>query len=77
MELSKSQTNDEELKKVLEDNTSLKIKRIEIPATQLEIFCDISTGKARPYLTPSFRKIVFDAMHNISHPGVAKTRLIS
>ena len=37
-ELSKSQTNDEGLRKVLEDSTSLKIKKIKIPGTQLEIF---------------------------------------
>lgn len=76
--LSESQVNDTELKSFLENDSSLEIKKIEIPGTQLEIFCDLSTGKARPFLTPPFRKSAFDTMHNIIHPGAAKTtKLIS
>lgn len=72
-ELSESQTDDVELKTFLEKDSNLKIEKVEIPGTQLEIFCDLSTGKARPFLTQPFRKIAFDSMHNISHPGAAKT----
>ncbi|XP_046806629.1 uncharacterized protein LOC124419853 [Lucilia cuprina] len=75
-ELSESQVNDEELKEFLEDDSNLKIKEIEIPGTQLVIFCDVSTGRARPFLTPPYRRIAFDSMHNISHPGVARTTKI-
>lgn len=76
--LAKSQETDEELRDILRQGCSLRISKILIPGTNLSISCDVSTGKPRPYLTPSFRRSVFDKLHNLSHPGArATTRLIT
>ena len=43
-----------------------------------ELLCDISTGRARAIVPPDFRRSVFEAVHNLSHPGAKATvRLVS
>ncbi|GFT30200.1 putative gag-pol protein [Nephila pilipes] len=42
-----------------------------------DIFYDSSTKKKRPYIPESFRKIVFNSVHNLAHPGIkATTKLL-
>ena len=36
--------------------------------------CDTSTGKHRPIVPPAMRRLVFDSLHSMSHPGIAATR---
>lgn len=67
--LVESQEEDEELKKIIEENSSLRIKRVPIPGSSLTVFCDTSTGKPRPFITHPFRRRVFEQLHNLSHPG--------
>ena len=38
------------------------------------IYCNISDKQVRPYIPQEFRKLVFDTVHNISHPGIRATR---
>ncbi|XP_047990749.1 uncharacterized protein LOC125229853 [Leguminivora glycinivorella] len=71
--LAKSQLEDQELADLRQGNSSLQLSRVAIPGTDISILCDVSTGKPRPYLTPSFRRAVFDKLHNLSHPGVRPT----
>ena len=37
-------------------------------------YCDTSTGIPRPFVPANLRRIVFDALHSLSHPGVRATR---
>jgi cleavage and polyadenylation specificity factor subunit 1 len=42
------------------------------------LWCDVSRGPPRPLVPQSFRKVVFEALHSIAHPGIlASKRLIS
>jgi len=66
--LAEEQASDEELRK-MQSSSSLKLEKVIIPGSDVEIFCDMSTGKPRPYLTPSFRQRYFDKIHNLNHPG--------
>lgn len=75
--LAKEQADDEELRE-MQSSSSLKLVKFNIPGTNISIFCDSSTGKIRPYLTPSFRRPYFDQLHNLSHPGARATaRLVA
>ena len=67
--LAEEQATDEELRET-QSSSSLKLEKVSIPGCDVKIFCDMSTGKPRPYLTPSFRRSYFDRIHNLSHPGV-------
>ena len=55
---------------------ALSIQLVEVDGTQL--WCDTSGGRLRPVVPEADRRAVFDAVHNISHPGMrASIRLIS
>ncbi|KAL4083017.1 hypothetical protein QTP88_028347 [Uroleucon formosanum] len=73
-ELSGLQANDEELLLFRQNtNSGLKIELVSMPTTDVKIYCDVSTGTARPFLVKAFRRKVFDSLHNLSHPGVRAT----
>lgn len=76
--LAKSQSNDPELKKLLEGETSLKLVKVTVPGTRLELYCDDSTPTPRPYVPKELRRQVYDSLHSLSHPGAnASTRLVA
>lgn len=69
--LSSDQKEDAELRELIHGGqSSLEFKLITLPNSTAEIYCDISRGKARPYLTPNFRKQAFWNLHSLSHPGI-------
>ena len=77
--LAAAQEKDEELQMLLRSQTGLRLKKVIIPGTQTPtMYCDFSTDKPRPFLTPEFRRQGFDILHNLSHPGAAATaKLVS
>ncbi|KAG8182876.1 hypothetical protein JTE90_024619 [Oedothorax gibbosus] len=48
-------------------------KKINLPDCKKAIFCDLSTGTARPYIPKQFREHVFATLHNVSHSGARST----
>ncbi|XP_026313795.1 uncharacterized protein LOC113225643 [Hyposmocoma kahamanoa] len=78
-DLAKSQKPDEELLRLLENNSSsLQLTKVVIPGTDLSLICDLSTSKPQPYVTPEFRRAIFNKLHNLSHPeSRATTRLVA
>ena len=49
-----------------------------LPTTDGTFMCDMSTGTPRPYVPEPFRRVVFDTLHSLAHPGVRATqRLIT
>lgn len=77
-ELAISQEADKELADLRQRGSSLQLTNVIIPGTSISVTCDVSTGKPRPFLTPSFRRAAFMKLHNLSHPGArATTRLVT
>lgn len=72
-ELACSQETDLELQGLLDRGSSLKLQKVKTPFSDRELYCDVSTGKARPYVTAPLRKLIFVAMHRLSHPGTRAT----
>lgn len=72
-QLAKSQKTDAELKQVLRGDTSLKLTKVTVPGTQMEVYCDQSTQLPRPYVPADLRKQVFNSLHSLSHPGINAT----
>lgn len=73
--LAKEQENDIFILQKLRDKDSkLQIKKVFFPDSKTFIFCEISTDKARPILTDKFRRIAFDLIHNLNHPGIRTSR---
>lgn len=77
--LAEAQQSDNELQELLKvEDTALQMQLINVPGTDVKLYCDVSTGRSRPFLPAQFRKQAFDNLHNLSHPGVRPTfRLVS
>ena len=78
--IAQAQLNDTELAKIQSSSTSMKLTTIPVPyqGQTISLVCDTSTGTSRLYLPPSFRFIVFELLHSLSHPGIkASQRLIT
>lgn len=70
--LSKVQDEDPELKEIIRENDN--IISVNIPNTDIRIWCDVSKGVSRPILPKEFGKQVFHNLHSLSHPGIRATR---
>lgn len=76
--LALEQAIDPELQRLQTDGSALQLEQTDIPGSAERVLCDVSTGKARPFLTPSFRRPVFVSLHSLSHPAAqASARLLS
>ncbi|GFR10188.1 transposon Ty3-I Gag-Pol polyprotein [Trichonephila clavata] len=77
--MAEAQASDEELQAILGKNElSFFLKPLSTDPDSSKLYCDVKQNKIRPYIPEIFRKKVFLALHNISHPGVRATkRLIS
>lgn len=76
--LARSQEADPELQNLLLTGSSLNLQKITVPGSDHKIYCDVSVQPPRPFITASFRKQVFDGLHNLSHPGNSATvRLVT
>ena len=73
-ELSLDQANDAEFTRLRHSTTStMNFKLLKLFDNQL-IWCDVSTGHNRPYLTAKFRRKVFSNLHGLGHPSHRATR---
>ncbi|GBN70179.1 hypothetical protein AVEN_194979-1 [Araneus ventricosus] len=67
-----AQESDVELRSLL--GSGLELKQLSLPSSERLFYCDISTGKVRPYIPETFRRRVFEMLHgDLSHPGVKAT----
>ncbi|GBM67980.1 Transposon Tf2-8 polyprotein [Araneus ventricosus] len=72
--MPEEQTTDAELQELLSypDKTNLKLQPMYYQDSNL--YCDTSLGILRPFVPRSFRKIIFNSFHGISHPGIRSTQ---
>ena len=52
----------------------LDLRPVPLPTTDGTLLCDMSTGTPRPYVPEPFRRVVFDTLHSLAHPGVHATQ---
>ena len=71
--LAAAQDDDNELQTLLLRNTSLRLEKLLIPGTSVELYCDTSAGKPRPFVPTPLRRQVFNSLHSLSHPGIKAT----
>ena len=45
-----------------------------VPHCCATLLCDISTGIPCPFVPRSFRRLIFDALHLLPHPGIRATQ---
>lgn len=74
-QLADAQLTDEYLQFTVNNSDSnITLRKIHLPYCNKLIYCLVDNGQIRPYLTSNFRKIAFDSVHGMSHPGIRVTR---
>ena len=62
----------------LRTTSALRVTSVPSKNPKFPLWGDISTSVFRPLLPPKFRRLAFEGLHNIGHPGVrASRRLMS
>ena len=74
--LAAAQADDEELRALLVTTKALQIENVLIPRTTVELYCDTSSGKPRPYVPSPPRPQIFKYLHYFSHTGIKATAKI-
>ena len=74
--LASAQECDEELNTYRTAGTKLKLEAIPFGPQQKTLLCDVSLGHPRPIVPPTWRKRVFEDVHNLSHPSIRATRTL-
>lgn len=72
-DIATAQENDSNIQQLLQQDNII-LKKIIIPNTDIELYCETSTPYIRPYIPEQYRQVVFNSVHNISHPGTRTTR---
>ncbi|XP_011688834.1 PREDICTED: uncharacterized protein LOC105450599 [Wasmannia auropunctata] len=75
-ELAEEQNSDEELQQILNSETSLKLRKLQLTDSNITLFCDISGEDVRPYVPLNLRKQIFNATHSLSHPSGRATKIL-
>ena len=78
--LAQAQQSDPDLIRIATSpaSSSLILEQVSLANTDMSIVCDTSTGIQRPFVPASMRRLVFDALHSLSHPGIrASQKLIT
>ena len=77
-QMAAAQQQDPDILKLQMSSSSLTLKACPIPMSDGKIIFDMSTGVPRPIVPSLYRRLVFDSLHSLSHPGVRATqRLIT
>ena len=77
-DMAKAQTVDPDLAQFQQSSSYLQLQAVPVPASITTIICDLSTGTPRPFVPQALRRLVFDSLHSLSHPGVKATeRLVT
>ena len=54
--------------------SSSTLSVVTVKLSDGDLFCDNSTGRLRPLVPEVLRRSLFNALHNISHPGIRGSR---
>lgn len=73
-ELARAQTESPEIQAARTSITSLRLRDVRFTSSGPSLLCDVSNGHPRPVIPTSHRRLVFDAVHGLSHPGRRATR---
>ncbi len=72
-EMAQAQQADPEIHAYRTAITNLRFQDFPFGSAGNTLLCDTSTGRQRLVVPASWRRKVFDAVHNLSHPGVNTT----
>lgn len=72
--MARDQSEDNEVQNCRTADTSLNLQEVPFGPNKTILLCDVTSGQPRPIVPPTWRRRVFDAIHNLSHPSIRATR---
>ena len=57
---------------VTSPSSSLNLRSIKV--NEVDLVCDLSLNRPRPFVPTSLRRAIFDSLHSLSHPGARGTQ---
>ena len=70
--IAQAQKDDPDLSKLT--STSLQLQALPLLFSTGTILCDTTTKSPHPYIPATFRHLVFDQLHSLSHPGIRESQ---
>ena len=70
--MAKTQVTDPQIRSLQSSPSSTLVEAVPLPNSTNLLYCDASTGTKNVPL--SWRRIVFDSLHGLSHPGIRATQ---
>jgi len=70
--IAKAQLSDEVFKEFLKEKKFI-FQKSPIFGSKIQIYCENSSNRLRPYIPKDFRYQVFKSVHDIAHPGIRST----
>ena len=71
--MANAQQRDEDIKAYRTAITGLILEDVKFGPTNTTLQCDVSSGQPRPIVPSSWRRKVFEVVHNLSHPSIRVT----
>ena len=71
--LAEEQHTDPDIRLLQEGDTGLNIQEIEF-SPGVNLLCDTSQAMVRPLVPSSWKRKLFDIIHNLSHPSIRNTK---
>ncbi|XP_054647648.1 uncharacterized protein gdpd2 isoform X2 [Dunckerocampus dactyliophorus] len=76
--MARDQEHDDSVRALRSATSGLHVQRVPVGDSGAVLWCDVSSGVARPLVPARWRRKVFDAVHGLSHPGrKPSARLVS
>ena len=73
--MAEAQSNDHQIRSLQSSpTTTLVVEAVPLANSTHPLYCDTSTGTQTPVVPPAWRRIVFDSLHGLSHPGIRATQ---
>lgn len=73
-QMAQLQRQDVQLKKILTSKTTSLNLVEEVIDGSASMYCDVSTGRIRPFVPQQLRRLVMSHFHNITHAGIRGTQ---
>ena len=74
--MSLAQQNNPDVQTYRTAITSLRLEDVPFSNGSFNLLCNVSTGTPRPVVPKSWRRLVFDTVHSLSHPGARTTKCL-
>ena len=72
--MAAAQTTDQDTLSLQSSSSPLKVESMPLPMSDTTILCDTSTCVVRPIVPKDYRRVVFESLHNLSHPSIRATQ---